>query len=89
MSDAKVNVIKALADETRLGVLKQVMACGEMGCQDLTKKFSLSQPTMSHHIKKLVDCEVLIVRKEGVAHFYQVNLPLLKKMGIQASVLLA
>lgn len=84
MSKALTQVIKALGDETRMNVLKHVLAKGEISCQALSKKFQLAQPTMSHHIGKLIDANVLKVRKEGVAHYYSVNIAFLTGLGINA-----
>ena len=89
MSEAQLAVIKALGDATRLSILQRVLKAGEISCQALSDKFDLSQPTMSHHIGKLIDADVLTVRKEGVAHFYSVNQPLLKTLGINPAKLLA
>lgn len=75
-------VFKALADTTRIEILKHVMAEKEIACQELMKRFPLSQPTMSHHFNKLVDAGVLNNRKEGVLWFYTLNHKYLKTLGI-------
>jgi ArsR family transcriptional regulator len=88
MGEKQLNVIKALADATRLSILQKVLREGEISCQDLSANFDLAQPTMSHHIGKLIDADVISVRKEGVAHFYSVNQSLLKALGINPAKLL-
>ncbi|MER6981180.1 ArsR/SmtB family transcription factor [Streptomyces carpinensis] len=58
-------VFKALGDPIRLRLLSMIASRGEGGevcvCE-LTPAFSLSQPTISHHLKllrqaRLIDCE--------------------------------
>jgi len=80
--DQTFKVFKALADETRLAIAKYLSDKKEASCQELSKNFSLSQPTLSHHFKKLADAGIIIERKEGVSHFYKLDISLLKKAGI-------
>lgn len=69
--DASVEVLKALADPTRLqmvGVLKRstqpVCIC------DFTAAFELSQPTISHHMAKLRDAGLVEVTRRGIWAYY-------------------
>jgi ArsR family transcriptional regulator len=61
-------VLKALADPTRLRLLSLVTARGTSGeaciC-DLTEPVGLSQPTVSHHMKVLVDAGLLTREQRG------------------------
>ena len=56
-------ICKALSDTKRLEIV-QILSDGEKcGCKILDK-FNITQPTLSHHMKILVDCGlVMIVRK--------------------------
>ena len=56
-------ICKALSDTKRLEIV-QILSDGEKcGCKILDK-FNITQPTLSHHMKILVDCELVnIVRK--------------------------
>jgi ArsR family transcriptional regulator len=65
-------VLKALADPARLRLLSLVAASptGEACICDLTGPLELSQPTLSHHCKVLVDAGFLRREKRGVwAHY--------------------
>ena len=42
------------------------------GCKILDK-FNITQPTLSHHMKILVDCGLVNDRKEGKWHHYSLN----------------
>ena len=66
---------KALGDPVRLRLLSLVLAHegGEACVCDLTAAFSLSQPTISHHLKVLTDAGMLAREKRGVWAFYRVR----------------
>jgi ArsR family transcriptional regulator, arsenate/arsenite/antimonite-responsive transcriptional repressor len=57
--------LKALADPGRLRLLSLVLAAGESCVCDLTEPLGLSQPTVSHHLKVLVDAGILRREKRG------------------------
>lgn len=76
-------IFKALADETRLQILRYLhRAKTERSCQDISSHFPLSQPALSHHFAKLQDANLLKVRKNGVMHFYRINTVALRLAGI-------
>lgn len=77
-----MKVFKALADQTRIKIVKKLMGSGEVSCQELMKHFSLSQPTLSHHFGKLLDSGILHARKDGVSHYYSVNRTYLLSLGL-------
>lgn len=65
-------VLKAIADPARLRVLSLVAAHqdGDACVCDLTEPLALSQPTVSHHLKVLVEAGLLSREKRGVwAHY--------------------
>jgi ArsR family transcriptional regulator len=65
-------VFKALADPTRLRLVSMVAAHdgGEACVCDLTGPLGLTQPTISHHLKILVDAGVFTRDKRGVWAYY-------------------
>jgi len=60
-----VRVLKALADEAALPHGADHRAAGELSCGELGAHFDLAQPTVSHHLKILVDAGVLRTRRAG------------------------
>ena len=82
MSQALVPVFKALADATRLDIVRWLSRHGELSCARLSRRFPLSQPTLSHHFRKLLAAGVLTERKQGVHHFYRVNTRALRALGL-------
>lgn len=65
---------KALGDPTRVRLLSMVAAsdAAEACVCDLTAPVGLSQPTVSHHLKVLVDAGLLTRSKRGVWSYYAV-----------------
>lgn len=77
---------KALGDPTRVRLLSLVAAAPEDGACicDLTEPVGLSQPTVSHHMKLLVDAGLLAREQRGRWAYFTVVQPALDRL---ASVL--
>lgn len=82
MTQQTLKVFKALSDKTRAEIVKKLLNQKGMSCQELSKKFSLSQPTLSHHFNKLIDADILQVKKNGVLNFYSIDKKYLRNLGI-------
>lgn len=65
--------LKALSDPTRLRLLSMVAAHenNEACICDLTEPLELSQPTVSHHMKVLVDAGFLTRRSSGTWAYFR------------------
>lgn len=65
-------LLKALADPTRLRLVSMVAAHdgGEACVCELTGPLGLTQPTISHHLKILVDAGIFTRDKRGVWAYY-------------------
>ncbi|MCU0277976.1 MAG: metalloregulator ArsR/SmtB family transcription factor [Candidatus Nanopelagicales bacterium] len=70
---ALAHQLKALADPARLQLLSIVGASGSACICDLTEPVGLSQPTVSHHMKLLVDAGLLHREKRGKWVHFSVN----------------
>ncbi len=75
-----VRALKALADPTRFRMVQEIAAAGELSCGQLTERFDVSQPTISHHLKLLQDAGLLIQRTEGKHHFTSVDKKLVARI---------
>lgn len=59
-------ISKALGDPYRLKIMSIVSKSEScVQCCDVSAEFSLAQSTMSHHIKQLIDADLLIADKDG------------------------
>lgn len=65
---------KALADPTRLRLLSHIAArgCESVCACDLLDVVDISQPTVSHHLKRLVDAGLLTREQSGRWAYYTV-----------------
>jgi ArsR family transcriptional regulator len=66
-------VLKAIAVPTRLRLLSMIYARdgGEACVCELTEPLGLTQPTVSHHLKVLVDAGLISRDKRGVWAYYR------------------
>lgn len=65
-------VFKALADPTRREILR-LLRRGEMSAGDLSERFEMSKPSMSHHFAVLKEADLVVCRREGQQLFYSLN----------------
>ncbi len=64
-----VRIAKAVSDPTRLRMLREIAAVGEISCGELGRRFPISQPTVSHHLKVLEDAGLIRTRRDGQFHY--------------------
>ena len=73
-AESTAAVFKALADPARVLILNLLAASGEPVCVcHLTDLLELSQPTVSFHMKKLVDAGLLNREQRGVWAYYSLR----------------
>lgn len=67
-------LFKALGDPTRVQLVSLIAAHpdGEACVCDLTDPVGLSQPTVSHHLKQLVDADLLTREQRGRWSYYRI-----------------
>jgi len=58
-------ISKALADETRLRIFEAIAANCDLTCGELVTLQGVTPATISHHLKILMDAELIECRKEG------------------------
>ena len=69
-----LKVFKALADATRLEILRLVGSQAGPTCVcDIVDHFDLRQPTISHHLKILREAGLVRSSKIGIWSFYEAN----------------
>ena len=71
----KINIsefFKAMSDENRIKILK-MLSQKEMNAGELLSELNVTQPTLSHHMKALCECELLNARKQGKWTYYSIS----------------
>ncbi|NMG22453.1 metalloregulator ArsR/SmtB family transcription factor [Brasilonema bromeliae] len=71
---------KALADESRLKILG-ILANQECSVEELAALLRLKEPTISHHLARLKELNLVTMRPEGNARLYQLDNEALQTMG--------
>ena len=71
--EENAKVIKALSDSSRLQII-DILSCGEKCACDLLEHFEFTQPTLSHHMKVLMECGIVKCRKDGLWSYYSLNI---------------
>ncbi len=66
-------ISRALADPTRMEIFERIAGEDEVGCGSLACEFTISQPTISHHLKELATAGLIQSRKEAKFHFYRAD----------------
>lgn len=65
-------ILKALSDAKRLQII-DILSCGERCACDILEYFNFTQPTLSHHMKVLIDCGLVKCRKDGLWSYYSLD----------------
>ena len=65
-------IVKALSDGNRMKIV-DILSCGEKCACDILEHFDFTQPTLSHHMKVLMDCGIVGSRREGLWTHYSLN----------------
>lgn len=72
--DATARLFKALSDPARVRLVNLLLAAAEPVCVcDLTPATGLSQPTVSHHLRRLLDAGLLRREERGTWAYYSVD----------------
>ena len=74
---------KAMADETRLSIL-DMLSNEELCACNILEAFDITQPTLSYHMKILVDSGLVNGVKDGNWMRYSINADVMKEIGIKA-----
>jgi DNA-binding transcriptional ArsR family regulator len=66
------DVFSALGSEPRLRIL-ELLASGDVPCQDILRHVGLSQPATSYHLAKLERAGILLKKRTGTRNCYQLR----------------
>ncbi|MDD3920939.1 MAG: metalloregulator ArsR/SmtB family transcription factor [Eubacteriales bacterium] len=68
----QIPILKALADEERLKIV-QMLTCETMCANSILECFSMSQPSLSYHMKILTQCGLVLSERQGGYTMYRAN----------------
>lgn len=70
------NILNVLGDVNTLNILLVLFencSSGGVMVKDISQSVNLSRPAVSHHLKKLLDNEIISVEKRGVKNYYHIT----------------
>ncbi|NGQ96658.1 helix-turn-helix transcriptional regulator [Brevibacillus sp. SYP-B805] len=74
ITEQRVKIFKALADDTRLGIIKNLYASKEeMSCTEAGADCVSSKSNASYHFRTLREAGLIKVRKEAQTKFVSLN----------------
>ena len=72
-ADPDLTFLAALADPVRLSFVRQLAAASDVCACDFSECCSVSQPTISHHLKVLREAGVVVSERQGTNIVYSLS----------------
>ena len=86
-AEATAQLFKALADPARVRLVNLLATAGEPVCAcNLNEPVGLAQPTVSHHLKKLVDVGLLEREQRGKWAYFSLKRDAVEKLAAVADL---
>lgn len=84
---ATAELFKALADPARVRIVNLLAQAGEPVCAcNLNEPLGLAQPTVSHHLKKLVEAGMLVREQRGKWAYFSLKRDAVEKLAAVADL---
>jgi ArsR family transcriptional regulator len=86
-AEATAAVFRALGDPARVRIVNLLATSGEPVCIcNLVEPLGVSQPTVSHHMKKLLDAGLVDRDQRGKWAYYSINRAAVEKLAAVADL---
>ena len=86
-AEATAELFKALGDPARVRIMNRLANAGEPVCIcDLNGPLGLAQPTVSHHMKKLVDAGLVEREQRGKWAFFSLRRDAVERLATVADL---
>ena len=72
-------MLRAMSDPKRLRIV-DMLSCGELCACVILESFHVTQPTLSHDMRVLLEAGIVTDRKEGKNTYYTLNTEALARM---------
>ena len=84
---ASAEVFKALGDPHRVRIVSLLAASDDAVCVcDLTPALGISQPTVSHHLKKLLTAGLIRRERRGTWSYYSLDRQAIERLAVIADL---
>lgn len=71
---------RILGDSSRLTILRELLAAGELNVGELVERLGMSQANVSKHLRVLADAGIVVRRPEGTAAYYRIADPTITEL---------
>jgi DNA-binding transcriptional ArsR family regulator len=71
IDDPEIRLLSALADPTRMAIVRELAATTETCACDFTSTCDVGQPTVSHHLRVLREAGVVTAERRGQWIYYR------------------
>lgn len=88
-SDPDLRFLTALADPTRLAIVRQLATGSETCACDFTSCCDVGQPTVSHHLRVLREAGIVTSERRGQWIFYRLSPDAAERLGAIARSLVS
>jgi len=68
-----MDTFQAIADPTRRRIIEMLSVKGELSATDISKKFRVSSPAISQHLKVLKETKIVDVERKAQKRIYTIN----------------
>ena len=79
--DPEIRLLAALADPTRLAIVRELAVTSEICACDFTATCDVGQPTVSHHLRVLREAGVVSSERRGQWIFYRLAPDVASRLG--------
>ena len=79
--DPEIRLLAALADPTRLAIVRELAASNETCACDFTATCDVGQPTVSHHLRVLREAGIVTSERRGQWIFYRLAPDTAQRLG--------
>ena len=86
-TDPDVRLLQALADPTRLAIVRELAGAPEVCACDFTGCCDVRQPTVSHHLRVLREAGVIESERRGTWIYYHLSPAVADRLRALAAVL--
>nr|MDK2851239.1 ArsR family transcriptional regulator, arsenate/arsenite/antimonite-responsive transcriptional [Candidatus Cloacimonadota bacterium] len=70
--EAAAKLFRILGEPMRLAIL-DMLSCGELCACDILERLTISQSTLSHHMRVLQQAGIVMARKDATWVYYTIN----------------
>ena len=87
IEEKQARFLKCISEPTRLQIVK-LLARGEKCVNDIVSAIGRDQPLVSHHLKALKDCGIVISEQRAQKNFYRLSDPRIASLVLASEALL-